>query len=342
MRNKIALYLGLALLTVGCAKDNTLSTGESARQYLDVWIAEFHPELQQSASGLYLMQDQPGSGVLWDASKPYTLGSVTIRTLDGTISSTQEEKLAQQLGTWVEGNYYGPRVFGTGEGVSYAGVDALLEGMKMGGTRTAIIPAWMITTSRFDSQEAYINAASYSSSLIYTVSPVEQIEDLTRWEKDSLTVYAKRNFLSAATNMAFPGNEAPDSSFFFVSDSTAFANKEPFARDTTVKINYVGRLLNGQVFDTNKERVAKDAGIYDSSRTYEPASVTFASEYGSISMGDSSDLIDGFQAGLYKMRWRGQKAIVLFISSLGYSYSGSGETIPPYSPLQFELEILAD
>ena len=36
----------------------------------------------------------------------------------------------------------------------------------------------------------------------------------------------------------------------------------------------------------------------------------------------------------------GQTADVLFTSELGYTTTGSGQTIPPYSPLLFELEVV--
>ena len=36
----------------------------------------------------------------------------------------------------------------------------------------------------------------------------------------------------------------------------------------------------------------------------------------------------------------GQKGVVLFVSSLGYTSKGSGLSIPPYSPLLFEIELL--
>lgn len=341
--NKPCLSIGLALLlAAGCAKDNTPSTGETARAYLQTWVQEFHPELQPNADGLYVMADEAGTGALWDESHGYTIGSVTIRTLGGTISATDEEVLAQQLGTWVEGNYYGPRIFATGEGISYAGVDALLKGMRLGGTRTAIVPAWMITQYRYGTQQEYIDAATTSTSLIYTIRPEFQFDDLDRWEKDSLLTYARRHYGADIQSQIIPGKEAADSTLYFVSDSTAFKGKEPFDRDTTLRINYTGRLLNGQVFDTSVAEVAVAARIYNESKSYEPLSITYASNYDSIKTSEGSDLIDGFQIGLYKMRWTGQKAVVLFTSSLGYTSSGSGDVIPPYSPLLFELEILAD
>ena len=64
-----------------------------------------------------------------------------MRELDGTVTYNTDEMWAQQLGEWDQTYYYGPQVVPTGEEASYAGLDILLEGMRQGGTRTAIIPS---------------------------------------------------------------------------------------------------------------------------------------------------------------------------------------------------------
>ena len=83
-----------------------------------------------------------------------------------------------------------------------------------------------------------------------------------------------------------------------------------------------------------------EEGLFVSERSYESSSINFSSNYSSISMDGSSSLVEGFKAGLYKMHWAGQKATVIFVSDLGYGSSGSGDRIPPYAPLIFELELL--
>jgi FKBP-type peptidyl-prolyl cis-trans isomerase len=78
-----------------------------------------------------------------------------------------------------------------------------------------------------------------------------------------------------------------------------------------VKLNYVGKLLNDSQFD---------AGTL------------------SVVLGNGST-IKGFEEGISKMRL-GEKAIIIFPSAIGYGANGSGNTIPPYAPLIFEIEIL--
>jgi FKBP-type peptidyl-prolyl cis-trans isomerase len=55
---------------------------------------------------------------------------------------------------------------------------------------------------------------------------------------------------------------------------------------------------------------------------------------------DKSTVIAGFAKTLWEMKAM-EKGVGVFYSNLGYSYSGSGSSIPGYSPLIFEIEIVA-
>lgn len=339
MRKFVPLVLSaLSLLAAGCAQDNTLNTGEKAKEYLELYMQKYYPYVTPNEYGLFVLEDTPGSGSVWSPDYAYTYASTTIRSLGGTITSTTEERFAQQLGTYVRGNYYGPKFQLMGENASMAGVDRLFEGMRVGGKRKAVIPAWLLTTSRYNTEKEYIDACSSDASLVYTVSLEGLTNDVTQTEKDSLASYVHRVYGTGVQPVSYNSDE-PDGSFYFISDSTAFIGTQKFPADTTIRINYTGRLLNGQVFDTTLEKVAKDEGLYSSSKTYGPASLTVSTNYTEFKLNDNS-VIDGFQNGLKKMRWLGQKAHILFISNLGYTSTGSGQTIPPYSPLLFEIELL--
>ena len=55
---------------------------------------------------------------------------------------------------------------------------------------------------------------------------------------------------------------------------------------------------------------------------------------------DKSSMISGFAKTLWQMKDM-EKGVGVFYSNLGYSYSGSGASIPGYSPLIFEIELVA-
>jgi len=339
MKTKYLLLTVLGFAALGCAKSNTPSTGETAQEYLNLWMDKYHPGIAQNTDGIYILKDIPGSGKVWESDTAYSYLKVTVKGLDGVVTSTSDENLSKQLGTYEPGDYYGPYYQATGQGASYAGLDAILSGMRVGGTREAVVPAWLITTNRYKTHKEYMNAASQSASLIYTVSLFGQTNDVSKTEVDSLKSYVTRHFGQVSPVSYDPDKEA-DGTFYFVSNANLFPEDDARTDKASGTINYTGRLLNGQVFDTTIEKVAKDAGIYNAAKSYAPVSVSFASSWNSVTMGGSSSLIDGFKGGLYLMKYVGEKAVIIFTSDHGYSTSGSGSSIPSWSPLQFEIELV--
>jgi FKBP-type peptidyl-prolyl cis-trans isomerase len=93
-------------------------------------------------------------------------------------------------------------------------------------------------------------------------------------------------------------------------------------------VDYVGSLLSGSVFDTSKEGVAKESGIYNDQRPYEPIAVKLGSH----------QVIPAWEEALSLMSV-GSKAKIILPSNMGYGEMGNGP-IPPYSPLVFEMEVL--
>lgn len=336
------------ILISGCVTDNKPSSGQQAQSYLEIWMARWNKEngkdIKPTDMGLYILEDIPGpaNAKEWDESVSYTYASTTIRSLSGTITSTDDSELAKQLGTYAESYYYGPKVFATGEKVSYAGLDLMLKGMRMGGTRTAVIPAWLLTVSRYSSIDQYLDASTSTTSYIYTVTLSDQFDDETEWEKQRIQDYVNANY-PGAQSTTFPDLDSDDGTFWFISDVSGFLEENKREEATSsFKLNYTGRRLDGQVFDTTIEKTAIDYSIYNSSSSYTPATVSFTSSWSDTMMNNSSSLIEGFKAGLSMMWWAGQKATVIFTSSHGYSASGSGNAIPGYSPLVFELELLEE
>ncbi|MFN3998799.1 FKBP-type peptidyl-prolyl cis-trans isomerase [Algoriphagus sp.] len=107
-------------------------------------------------------------------------------------------------------------------------------------------------------------------------------------------------------------------------DSTALS----VVRGDTVRVNYTGRLLSDQVFDTSIEQVAKDNGIFNSTRKYEPLKFRPGFNFAIV----------GFEFAISLMR-EGEKATVIFPSRLGYGTSSSGP-VPANAPLIFELDLI--
>jgi FKBP-type peptidyl-prolyl cis-trans isomerase len=97
-----------------------------------------------------------------------------------------------------------------------------------------------------------------------------------------------------------------------------------------VNVNYTGKLLNGQVFDTSNSDLAKEAGLYNPGRPYVPYS---------FQLGTGS-VIPGWDIGIGLLN-AGTKAILYVPSKLAYGTRGSGAGIPPNSILVFDVELVS-
>jgi FKBP-type peptidyl-prolyl cis-trans isomerase FklB len=102
----------------------------------------------------------------------------------------------------------------------------------------------------------------------------------------------------------------------------------PVELGDTLRVDYTGKLLNDNVFDTSIESVARDNNLYTSNRDYIP--IRFRIGLGA--------LIFGFEYGVAQME-QGDKATVFIPSGSGYGRNPNGE-IPSNSPLIFELDLI--
>lgn len=101
-----------------------------------------------------------------------------------------------------------------------------------------------------------------------------------------------------------------------------------------VRVDYAGYFEDGTVFDTSKEDIAIESGIFDQQRKdqigYSPMTTTY---------GPDAQVIPGFKEGLQEMKV-GDRAILFIPSHLAYGAGGAGGVIPPNTDLIFELELV--
>ena len=339
---RITIYTAIAAIALtGCAKEATKNQAAKDKAYFEAW-AEIH-EGERAGNGIYILEDIPGEGEALDMdATPYVFVDYTITDLEGNVLGTTFESVAKRIGEYNLRNWYGPQFWLADEGLSgiYAGVEDMLSGMKLGGRRKAAIPYWLCTTDRYFKEETYLDKATSGSNYIYDVTLLDACENIYEYEGEQLDLYSKEH-LEGVDSTHIAGDEELDKfGFYFKTLPKAGVDLEyEMPDDTTMYLNYTGKFLNGKVFDTTIENVAKDAGIYHTSRSYGPVQITRSATYTNIALGGSSDLCSGFQAAIYMMHPM-EKAVTAFYSLLGYGVSGSGQVIPPYTPLVFELELV--
>lgn len=98
---------------------------------------------------------------------------------------------------------------------------------------------------------------------------------------------------------------------------------------TTMQVNYAGYLLDGTLFDTSIEELAKANDVFNPQRPYEPLPVN-------VGMGQ---VIPGWDEGLLLLK-KGSKGKFLIPSPLAYGENGAGGMIGPNSILIFDVEVV--
>lgn len=337
---KYPIYITLIaalMIVAACAKDIASGPNDGNKSYLDAWMHIYNQkndtDIEPTGLGIYVLDSKDGDGATV-TDNGYAIVECTTTDLDGNISSYTSEEIAKQLGKYSETTYYGPTVWLTMDATIPAGVQDAIVGMKVGGYKKVVVPSWLMSYATYETGKEYLNQSSDYSTTIYEFTIKDYTDSIDVWQIDSIKRYITKNYGSLETF-------SNDTTGFFYKQLSAPESDEAFGSDTTIYINYVGKLLNGLVFDTNIERVAKDNNLYSSSKTYEPVSISWGETYSDITMGSSSSsVIGGFAMTLWQMKAM-ESGIGIFYSPLGYGYSGSEPSIPPYAPLIFEIEIVA-
>lgn len=333
------LYITAVMTMASCAKQAESGPNDGNKRFFDAWIMMNHPDAEPTELGVYILPgDVTGTGKEVEADG-YVVAEYTITDLDGKISSYTNKTTAKQLGEYDTTSYYGAKVLTTLKGNITAGLADALIGMKVGGHRKFIIPSWLMSYKEYSTEEEYLDASSSYASTIYDITVKDFTEDIYEWQTDRIGEYfaANTDIFGAMTVK----DTVKDQAGMYYKQLKAPVSTKEFPADTTIYINYTGKLLNGLVFDTTDEKVAKDNGLYSSGKEYKPVRINWGESFSEITMGSGeSSVIKGFALTLWQMKAM-EKGVGVFRSDSGYGSSGSGSSIPGYAPLVFEIEIVA-
>lgn len=334
---KTIAYIVMAVAAAACARTVEPGANEASKRYFDAWMQIHHPDAKPTGLGIYVIEDEPGTGAVV-TDDGFVYADFIVTDLEGNITSYTDRNTAKQLGKFDTTAFYGPKVITTMDNTIQAGLADAIVGMKVGGHKKVIIPSWLMTYSVYDTPEEYLNTSSSYSDAIYDITITDFTEDILKYEIERIGNYLTEHKdeygnMSVADSLQYG---------FYYKELVPPTDTTSFPTDTSIYINYTGRLLNGLVFDTTDERTAKNHNIYSSSRSYEPVKIKWGEKYSDLKMGSSgSSVVSGFALTLWQMR-AFEKGVGIFYSPLGYSYNGSGSSIPSYSPLVFEIEIVAE
>ncbi len=147
---------------------------------------------------------------------------------------------------------------------------------------------------------------------------MKNMQETQEMEKETLAKYVADNNINAT-----PDEEG----LYIVVRKKGNGPKVEIGRE--VAINYTGRLLNGKVFDTSVETIAKENDMFNANRPYSPLTYKVGEQ----------PLIAGWDKGVINQP-AGSKLTLIIPSAMGYGPRDMG-SIPPNSPLIFDIEIVS-
>lgn len=333
-----AITLLLLFLLAGCAREKDESTRSIQERILQAYLQLNYPDAEQTKSGLVIVSSEPGNG-----KKPIEYGyaymKYSTKDLNGNYTFTNCKDVAEQIGTYTADGYYGPRLMSLGYGSTLQGVNEAMMMMNKGAKMTVIVPPWL---SNYDGNYDYagttVESQTSAVSVIYELEMGDVVDKPLDFQLDSLESYRDKYF---------PGLDSTAKGYYFKKlEGTV---EDTVVAENVVKVYYIGRLLDGYIFDTNIADTAKKYGIYNSAKKYNPLEVTIKPTFSQMTSTGSADgtssgdtYVEGFARAIKSMTY-GDKAVTFFWSDMGYgelNNNTNGVGVPGYSMLRFDIRML--
>ncbi len=348
---KLAVPLLMLLVAVSCAETEPgLPFEERQQEAFDLWMAKYHPGITKLESGLYLewISQNPSHRRLNEGY--WMILNYTGRTIAGDIYTSRSADIAKQLGYFsYETHYVGEysqftTTFGDSDySALYNTPIGELEALALmheGDSVRLYIPPKLGYVYGFSGATGYVSGVAMTSSypVILELGLQKVVPDPVIYDHEQTYLFARDSLgiLSPADSTAYG---------LYMKKLVEVPDGDTITTDSTVSVYYVGRFIDGFVFDTNVDSVAKARGIYETivsdenrgSSHFNPLTVTPSP--------NKSEGAKGFDQAILHMR-KGEKSEVVMNSSLGYGSTGDTYegylVIPPYTPLIFEIYVESD
>lgn len=302
------LWLLLLLFPItGCDEEiNTDAFMEEEQRYFNLYMDANYPDLEPTASGLYYVEYEQGTGATPDSGDWVLINYLAYTIPDETVVDTYDEEWARDYNLYNSSVLYGPYKYQ--HGTEMEGLREGVSMMKEGGI------ARLIFMSDLGYGKDGLGNIGQFESLMYDVQLLKVIGDAEAYEQMQIdtflaahpTAYRIRDDETGAVMYHIPG---------VVGDSVLVTE------GATVEVFYTGQLLDGRVFDSND---GGSSGL-------------------TVTIGEG-DVIRGWDIGLKYFRYGGTGQLLipheLAYGEEGTKASGTGKnSIPPYEALLFDIEV---
>ena len=315
----------IAVAAASCAKDFTYGKYYSTDKVLDAWVETHYGPVAKDTSGIYILEEIPGSGKKVNDSS-FVFVNYTCKSLYMEVSSTNDSALLEMDGS-LDGSaayttYLGPRIWRMGQGALPYGVESALRRMKEGGKIKIALP---VERTKVDYTIYQQFSSTQVDNVIYDLHLVRVHDDIGAYQDSLLREHSRKYF--GGIDTVFDG--------FYIAKTGCAAEADSLEDDEVVDIRYIGRRLDGTVFDTN---IIDSAYVYNLSSVSTDSLVFTYYKDGVKMYNNNLSYISGFSAAINRMRHR-DTIEAFFRSDYGYGVAGNGASIPEFSPLSFKIFI---
>ena len=335
----VAAFAALAAVAVSCAQYETEDNLTAQKRIREAWMRVNRGEVTDpDENGLYVFDKTIGTGAtIGDTA--FVLLDYISRDLDGNFVKYTTEEAARQMGTYSNTKYFSPEIIQMGNYKLYTPVENFIKSLNCGGQASFLLPPEATTYDYPKDLKKYYKSygndgtePAQTQNYLYDLKVVEVIDDIYKYQINKLEDFAAKRY---------NGLDSICEGYYMLKLETSTAPTDTIASGRSVKVRYIGKLLDGFCFDTNIQDSAKVYGLYKVGNSYDALSVTYYPDgYTTNSEGEktfSSDVIKGFAMTVGRMKI-GEKAIAFFWSNLAYGTS-SADGYPAYSPMWFYIEI---
>lgn len=323
--NKITKSLALAAVVFlsSCAQEIVENPDSVEKRVIEAFVnVVYNNTITPNSSGAYVIQERPGIGRGIEKEN-YIYIRYSVSDLKNNFLSTTSEEVAKRIGTYSPAKYYGPVLFDVGFGSTIKGLEEVLLTQREGAKFKIILPSWATSYGVDGSAKAHTTTTIYDIEVLRVVGGSNAVKVFVT---DSLESYS---------NKYYNGLDSTKWNYYFKTTKEGIG--AVLKEGESIQYYYVGRLLDGYVFDTNIEDTARKYNLYNANRTggYAPADFTVVKE----SEVGSASVVKGMAMTFLRMK-HGETAITYFGPELGYG--DTQKDFGRYQSMFFEVRVVSD
>lgn len=307
LANRVALILLSAAAIVSCAKQEEESFSQIEQTSLDAWMSTHYPQATRHNSGLYTLELQAPTDTTKVRVGDWLSLEYTGRNLQNDVFLTRSQTTAQQQGSYTPYTHYVPDfVLATDPNTTmiagqYEAVMTMRQGQKL---RLFMSSSLAYGSSGYSNNVGYGGQYSLGDNVpaMLDVEVLEVVRDPQAREMKQVIDYATSNWGMNAADSLYEG-------MYLDILTRNPIQSDTIGADSTVNVYYIGKFLDGFVFDTNVDSIQQ--------QLYGEISDTTALEY----VPSEQQMITAFYNAATKMRYN-ETARMVFVSAYGYGNQG--------------------